>query len=851
MKPRTPGFWLIVATVGLLALLPMSALAGMTPEEVKLFRETKAKADQGDVQAQNSLGLCYYFGRGVAKDDVQAVNLWRKGANQGDAYAQHLLAHRYATGEGVAKDSQQAVSLWRKSAAQGNAKAQFELGNCYLTGEGVVKDPVEAAKWYRKSADQGYAAAAQSLDLLNRKTPGKGTPATETTVTTLDGARVVITKKGNVTNVETVAMSPQVKWYRKGAEQGDAQAQFNLGFCYTYGEGVAKDHVEAAKWYRKAAEQGKASAQFNLGGCYAEGEGVAQDLDEAAKWYRKAAEQGYDGAKYHLNRLNDEVEAVKGYRKGAEKGDPKAQFNLGNSYHLGRGVAKDAVEAAKWYRKAAEQGHAEAAESLDSLNRMTPSKGTPATETTVTTLDGARVVITKKGNVTNVETVGNLSPNTALTGSTLEEIKPENNPVDLLARAVELFPQNQRAAYQLGLAARLRAQFDQKRVADRTAQQAFSVLTMQPANERVLSWGGGSQTIGAEDHRAVLEWARKSGPPTYHPAWMIQHGMGAFGASSRVGAGLNAGFVAASAWSQVLEDYAKFIDTPSFWVTRHERNNPANFPTLLKGMESRYLSELNSGPAGEIGRQKLRAVVVDFDLKAADPALALLDARDTMQAIVAAPKSVVPASAEPAKVPTPQVIKTMAEQRDAYAQYRMGYRYANGDGVEKNLVESLKWYRQAAENGQVEAQYRLGFIYEQGKGVPVDYVESASWWRKAADQGHAGAQFSLGYCYGRGEGVPRSPSEAVKWFRKSADQGNASACRFLGIAYERGQGVGIDKVEAYAYLTIALSGDSYARGELDSMTRGMTPNAIEKGKQRTKELQKEIEAKIAAKKAGK
>ena len=34
MKPRTPGFWLIVATVGLLALLPMQALAGMTPEEV-------------------------------------------------------------------------------------------------------------------------------------------------------------------------------------------------------------------------------------------------------------------------------------------------------------------------------------------------------------------------------------------------------------------------------------------------------------------------------------------------------------------------------------------------------------------------------------------------------------------------------------------------------------------------------------------------------------------------------------------------------------------------------------------------------------------------------------------------
>ena len=722
MKPRTPGFWLIVATVGLLALLPMQAYAGMTPEEVKMFTETKAKAEKGDLEAHFNLAACYARGLGVARDQVEAVK-------------------------------------WvRKAAEKGYPLAQFSLGNCYDNGNGVTKNAVEAAKWMRKAADQGFA-----------------------------------------------------------------KAQNTLASYYTNGKGVAMSQVEAAKWMRKAADQGDALAQYNLGNSYHVGRGVPQNQVESVKWYRKAADQGYAPAQYYL----------------------------GLNYGSGEGVAKDAVEAAKWMRKAAEQGHAEAAESLASLNRMTPSKGTPATETTVTTLDGARVVITKKGNVTNIETVGNLSPNAALTGNTLAEIKPENNPVDLLARAVELFPQNQRAAYQLGLAARLRAQFDQKRVADRTAQQAFSVLTMQPANERVLSWGGGSQTIGAEDHRAVLEWARKSGPPTYHPAWMIQHGMGAFGASSRVGAGLNAGFVAASAWSQVLEDYAKFIDTPSFWVTRHERNNPANFPTLLKGMESRYLSELNSGPAGEIGRQKLRAVVVDFDLKAADPALALLDARDAMQAIVAAPKSVVPASAEPAKVPTPQVIKTMAEQRDAYAQYRMGYRYANGDGVEKNLVESLKWYRKAAENGQVEAQYRLGFIYEQGKGVPVDYVESASWWRKAADQGHAGAQFSLGYCYGRGEGVPRNPSEAVKWFRKSADQGNASACRFLGIAYERGQGVGIDKVEAYAYLTLALSGDSYARGSLDSMTRGMTPNAIEKGKLRAKELQKEIDDKIAAKKAGK
>ena len=61
-----------------------------------------------------------------------------------------------------------------------------------------------------------------------------------------------------------------VKWYRKAAEQNDAEAQYNLGVCYANGQGVAKDEVEAVKWYRKAAEQNYAAAQYNLGVCYAQ-----------------------------------------------------------------------------------------------------------------------------------------------------------------------------------------------------------------------------------------------------------------------------------------------------------------------------------------------------------------------------------------------------------------------------------------------------------------------------------------------------------------------------------------------------------------------------------------------------
>ena len=44
-----------------------------------------------------------------------------------------------------------------------------------------------------------------------------------------------------------------MKWYRKAADQNLAEAQYNLGYCYANGQGVAKDYVEAYKWVNLAA----------------------------------------------------------------------------------------------------------------------------------------------------------------------------------------------------------------------------------------------------------------------------------------------------------------------------------------------------------------------------------------------------------------------------------------------------------------------------------------------------------------------------------------------------------------------------------------------------------------------
>ena len=77
----------------------------------------------------------------------------------------------------------------------------------------------------------------------------------------------------------------------QAANQGDADAQFNLGWMHDKGEGVPQNHALAASLYRKAADQGDAKAQFILGLMHAKGEGVPQNYEDAYFWLSLASAQ--------------------------------------------------------------------------------------------------------------------------------------------------------------------------------------------------------------------------------------------------------------------------------------------------------------------------------------------------------------------------------------------------------------------------------------------------------------------------------------------------------------------------------------------------------------------------------
>jgi uncharacterized protein len=130
----------------------------------------RASAEQGNVEAQFSLGLLYEHGRGLPKDQGEAVQWYRRAAMQGDMFAQNSLGDNYWEGTGVPKDDREAVRWWRLAADKGFSPAQHSLGKILAGGgQGVAVDKPQGYMWLMLAAAQGDEEAARQGGLLARQ----------------------------------------------------------------------------------------------------------------------------------------------------------------------------------------------------------------------------------------------------------------------------------------------------------------------------------------------------------------------------------------------------------------------------------------------------------------------------------------------------------------------------------------------------------------------------------------------------------------------------------------------------------------------------------------------------------
>lgn len=137
---------------------------------------------------------------------------------------------------------------------------------------------------------------------------------------------------------------------------------------------------------------------------------------------------------------------------------------------------------------------------------------------------------------------------------------------------------------------------------------------------------------------------------------------------------------------------------------------------------------------------------------------------------------------------------SLANEGISSYQCMLGYKYLDGDGVEKNIPEAVKWFKMAADNGDVYAAYTLGRTFHSGEGIPQDYAEAMKWFLLAAGLGDANSQFRVAEMYQTGTGVEK------------------------------------DYVAAYAWLSLAIGNGANKRGIRDTLERDMNASQVEEAK---------------------
>jgi uncharacterized protein len=143
----------------------------------------------------------------------------------------------------------------------------------------------------------------------------------------------------------------------------------------------------------------------------------------------------------------------------------------------------------------------------------------------------------------------------------------------------------------------------------------------------------------------------------------------------------------------------------------------------------------------------------------------------------------------------------LAEIGDMRAQLSVACMYESGEGIQKDLTKSVKWYRIAAEKGHPIAQNNLAVIL-----LDTNPEEAIQWLFMAAENNFSFAQSMLGDIHYGYYNLPpnirdsmKNISEAVKWYQKAGKGGFYSAYHQLAEMFANGQGVEKDERHALEY----------------------------------------------------
>jgi TPR repeat protein/S1-C subfamily serine protease len=314
----------------------MTAKYLIKKEEFHEARDILTKAaDQGHPHSCADLAELVAAGKGGPNDDALANRYFRKAAEARHFIAAVRLAERLENKKGKPVDGKE-IFRWR-SAVDFTLKTMDDLTKRVVAREISslyyrMGNKKESLRWSIVRAEAGDDSAA---GIISRADPA-----------------LLKSLKSSASIIDSL---------KKSAEEGDAEAMYNLATAYEKGNGVKADPIQALRWYEAAARKGHYWALDQIGPMCLFGRGVPKNPKKAVEWLKKSAEKGSTFNMYLLGSVYasgkhvpmDGAEAVMWYEKAAIGGNANAMTDLGTMYTNGKGVPKEYVTAYTWANAAA------------------------------------------------------------------------------------------------------------------------------------------------------------------------------------------------------------------------------------------------------------------------------------------------------------------------------------------------------------------------------------------------------------------------------------------------------------------------------------------------------------------
>jgi TPR repeat protein len=154
-----------------LHLLLATFLMSMNAFAADEIPDLQSRAKSGDAKAQIDLAVRLRDGKGVAKDDTEAMKWAHKAADAGNADALDFVGFAYLRGAVVKRNPAIAIAYF-KAAANDSAQAAFNLGQCYFGAQGTEQDCPKGLEWWKKAAEKGNGRAAANAAMAYRSGEG-------------------------------------------------------------------------------------------------------------------------------------------------------------------------------------------------------------------------------------------------------------------------------------------------------------------------------------------------------------------------------------------------------------------------------------------------------------------------------------------------------------------------------------------------------------------------------------------------------------------------------------------------------------------------------------------------------